>query len=183
MATQGKVASRYAKALFDQLKGSKNADSILEELEKFASAALGHKELAMLIASPGFSEAQKTGVVQDVAAKLKLSPSAQQILTGISRMGRVGQLGPILNRLRILLRQSEGVQPIQVLTADAIGPDDKKHIGDKFEKILGKKVEATYETSSSLVGGLKVVAGGRTYDGTLSGWLDSLKDRLVEGEA
>ena len=183
MATQGKVASRYAKALLDQFKGSKDADSVLAELEKFSAVIDGHAELTLLISSPGFSEEDKTAVVLAVAEKLKLSKPTVEVISGISKMGRLNALTAILERFRVSLRESEGVQPIQVWTAEAVSADDKKHIENKFEKLLGKKVEATYESSPGLVGGLKVVAGGRTYDGTVSGWLATLQDSLVEGEA
>ncbi len=183
MAASGKVSSRYAKALFDQLKGTQAADSVLEELEKFSSVVEGHAELTMLISSPGFTQADKTAVATDVAEKLKLSKPSVDIINGISRMGRLSNLAGILERLRVSLRENEGIQPIQVFTAGEVAADDKKHIEEKFAKILGKKVEATYESSPGLVGGLKVVAGGRTFDGTVSGWLASLQDSLVEGEA
>lgn len=182
MATQGKVASRYAKALLGQLRDGKNANGILGELEAFSNAIASHSELSLVVHSPGFSEQQKTSVAQDVAAKMKMSQDSIQILTAIAKMGRLTQLAPILKRLRVLLLASENIQPIQVWTAGAVSADEKKSIEDKFAKLLGKKVEATYESRTGLVGGLKVVAGGRTYDGTVSGWLETLKDSLVEGE-
>lgn len=183
MATPVKVASRYAKALFDDLKGKSHANSVLAELERFAKVVTEHKELRLLIASPGFSEAEKTAVVSDITAKMVLSKEAGQILRGLSHMRRLDQLAGILQRLRIKLLESGGVQPIQVSVATAFSEDDRKSIEAKFEKLLGKKVEATYEANSHLVGGLRVVAGGRTYDGSLAGWLDSLQESLVEGEA
>ncbi len=182
MATSGKVASRYAKALFDLLKGTPGADSVLAELEQFSSLEKTHQELGLLIASPGFSLEDKTQVALDVASKMGLSKPAVQILNAVSRMGRLAQLAPIVERLRVLLRENEGVQPILVWTAQPVTEGDKKSIEGKFEKVLGKKVEATYRSRPGLVGGLKVVAGSRTFDGSVSGWLDSLQERLVEGE-
>ncbi len=183
MATLGKVASRYAKALFDDLKGKKQADAVLAELERFAKIATEHQELRQLISSPGFSIDEKTGVVADIASKMEVSKEASQILRGLSHMGRLDQLTGILQRLRVRLLENEGVQPIQVSLAASVAEEDRKHIETKFEKLLGKKVEATYDTDTRLVGGLRVVAGGRTYDGSLAGWLDSLQESLVEGEA
>lgn len=169
MATLGKVASRYAKALFDDLRGKTHAESVLGELEKFSKIVSEHKELRLLISSPGFSEPEKTGVVVDIAERMQISKEAKRILRGLSHMGRLDQLQGILRRLRIKLLESEGVQPIQVSLAAAAGEEDRKQIELKFEKLLGKKVEATYETNPHLVGGLRVVAGGRTYDGSLAG--------------
>jgi F-type H+-transporting ATPase subunit delta len=183
MATLGKVANRYARALFASLKGAKEADAVLAELDTFGRTLASHKELALVIASPGFSEEQKTLITGDVASKMGLSPRASKILVGLSRMERWDYLGLILSKLRVLLLESEGVQPIHVQTSEVLAPEERKAVEAKFEKILGKKIEATYDTTKDLVGGLRVVAGGRTYDGTVLGWLETLKERLVEGEA
>lgn len=183
MATLGKVASRYAKAIFDGLKSNKNANGVLSELEAFAQAASGHGDLSLLFSSPGFSAAKKEEVVSDIATKMGLSADSKQILLGIARMERLDQLSPIVERLRVRLLENEGVAPIEVWTAEAVSEADRKPIEAKFAQILGKKVRAQYATNPALVGGLRVVAGGRTFDGTLSGWLDSLSESLVEGEA
>ena len=182
MATLGKVANRYAKALFDELQGQKTASKTLAELSRFASVIKEHKELSMLIQSPGFSEGEKTGVIEDLVAKLKLSTQASQILISLARMGRIDQLPGIVTRLRVKLLTSEGIQPIHVVTADTLSAEDKKAIEEKFSKVLGGKVEASYDANPTLVGGLKVMAGGRTYDGTIAGWLDEMQERLVEGD-
>ncbi len=183
MAMLGKIAGRYAKALFDELKGKSHGEKVVEELGKFAALTAEHKELSLLIGSPGFSEAQKTAVITDVAEKMRLSKESIQILKSISRMGRTPYLAGIVKRLRVKLLESEGIQPIHVWTADTVAADEKTHIEEKFAKLLGRKVEATYESNPQLVGGLRVVAGGRTYDGTVAGWLGELQERLVEGEA
>ncbi|MBY0371829.1 ATP synthase F1 subunit delta [bacterium] len=182
MATPGKVANRYAKAIFDSLKDNRGASSILGELEKFAGVTGGHKDLSIVFASPGFSVTQKEGVVSDIAAKMGLSPEATKILTGLATLGRASAVGAIVERLRVRLLENEGIAPIEVWTAEALPESDRKPVEDKFTKVLGKKVRAQYSTNPAVVGGLKVVAGGRTFDGTVSGWLDSLSETLVEGE-
>jgi F-type H+-transporting ATPase subunit delta len=182
MATLGKVTNRYAKAFFEGLRESKDSASVLEDLESFRVAASAHKELTALFASPGFAESEKTQIVSDIASKMKLSSAASRILIGLSRMDRLTALTPILARLRVLLLENQGVQPIHVRTAEPLSVEDKRAVENKFEKVLGKKVEATYETNKELVGGLRVIAGGRTFDGSVLGWLETLKERLVEGE-
>ncbi len=183
MATQGKVISRYSKAIFLSLKDSKKADKVLPELEAFAKLIAEHKELALIVHAPTFSTQQRVDIIKDVTAKMKASQESVEILTAICKLGRLDQIGGIVSRLRVKVLENESIQPIQVWTAEPLGADEKKLVEDRFAKLLGKEVDAAYAARPSLVGGLKVSAGGRTFDGTVSGWLDTLKDRLVEGEA
>jgi len=70
---------------------------------------------------------------------------------------------------------------LKVKTAEELDDSHKSKIEQRFGKILGKKVEARYEIDPSLIGGLRVDAGGRTYDGSVDGWLTSFEERLVGG--
>lgn len=183
MATQGKVVSRYSKAIFESLKASKSADKVLAELEAFAKLVAEHEELSLVVHAPTFTVQQRLDVIGDITAKMKADKKTVEILTAICKMERLDQIGGIVSRLRVKVLENESIQPIHVWTAEPLAADDRKLVEDKFAKLLGKKVDAAYAARPGLVGGLKVSAGGRTFDGTVSGWLDTLKDRLVEGDA
>jgi len=77
--------------------------------------------------------------------------------------------------------ESGNVVSLSVETATSLETDEKKKIEDRFTKILGKKVEASYKVDPALLGGLRVTAAGRTYDGSLTGWLSSFEESLITG--
>jgi F0F1-type ATP synthase delta subunit len=59
--------------------------------------------------------------------------------------------------------------------------EEKKVLEGRFAKVLNSPVSASYLVTPALVGGLKVTANGKTYDGTLSGWLNQVEEVLVGG--
>jgi len=81
----------------------------------------------------------------------------------------------------LILLDSANVVSLKVETATSLEADEKKQIEDKFTKILGKRVEANYQVDPALIGGLRVTAAGRTYDGSLTGWLNSFEESLISG--
>lgn len=99
----------------------------------------------------------------------------------MSSAKRLGLLASVAERLQLILLESTNVMPLIVETATTLEADEKKKIEEKFQTLLGKKVEATYIVVPSLIGGLKATAGGRTYDGSLVGWLNSFEDSLISG--
>ena len=117
----------------------------------------------------------------DLVSKAKLSAEALKVLLTLSSAKRLDHLSAISDRLQLILLESANVIALQVETATTLESEEKKKIEDKFQKILGKKVEASYKVDPALIGGIKATAGGRTYDGSLVGWLNSFEENLISG--
>jgi F-type H+-transporting ATPase subunit delta len=182
MATLDKVAYRYAKAFFDYLKDdAKKAEKVLAELRQFAALVAKNKELKIVADAPTFKEEERREIVKDIATKLKLSELTTRLLVVLSDLKRLGHTGAIADRLHQLFLEMQNVALLTVKTAEELDDSHKSKIEARFGKVLGKKVEARYEIDPSLIAGLRVDADGRTYDGSVDGWLTSFEERLVGG--
>jgi len=178
---QDKVSSRYARAILNSTKDKGEAKKVVEELRTFADTMANHKDLAFALTIEMFATEKKAEVVKDVAEKLKLSTIATRSLVTISDSKRMKLLNAIIDKLNLLLLASEGVVPLNVRAATELAAEEKKNLEGRFAKILGKAVDANYEVDPALIGGVRVTAGGRTYDGSLSGWLNAFEESLVGG--
>ena len=175
---QDKVTFRYAKAIFDYLKSADNVRQLAIELNDFKSTIDSHIELKQVVTTASYSEEERRNVVMDVVAKLKLSEEAKRILTVLSDGKRLTHVGSIAERLNLLVLDYANVVPLQVETATALEAEEKKKLESKFKTVLGKDVEASYQVEPGLLGGLKVMAGGKTYDGSILGWLGNFQENL-----
>lgn len=182
MARLDKVASRYAKAIFDSEKstGQSGMRELIEQLSKFSHVIESSKDLQYVLETEVFSAEKKRGVVEDLVSKLQLSTKAKQVLIVLLQMHRLGSLPAILERLNTLVLEAADIIPMQVETATSLSVEQKEQIEARFAKILGKKVQARYVSDPSLIGGLKVTAEGRTFDGSLLGWLNAFGQHLTE---
>lgn len=181
MVRHDKVAHRYAKAIFEHVGSSDTARTMGKELAKFADTLTGSPELSRVLCSDVFSDAQRRPVVEDLAKKLGVGAEGLRILLVISTAKRLSSLAGIVDRLHELVLQSEDVVPLSVESANQLAADEKEKIEKRFSGLLGKKVEATYVVDASVLGGLRVTAAGRSYNGTLSSWLGAFQERLVGG--
>lgn len=181
MATQDKVSYRYGKAFFDILKSDSNAPTVLEEFRAFSRAVDKNSELKFVVSTPAFQDDERRAVITDVLAKMKVGDLARRMLLTLSDLKRLGHLDSIVDRLTTLFLENQNTVLLKVQAAGNLDGEAKKNIEAKFGKILGKKVEAQYEVDPSLIGGLRIVAGGRTYDGSIDGWLTSFEERLSGG--
>jgi F-type H+-transporting ATPase subunit delta len=178
---QDKVSQRYAKAIFDYLKDESKVRSLISELKEFALLLESHIELSLVLTSDVYAEAERILVVADLIAKAKLSLEAKKVLSVLCVAKRLDHVASIAQRLQLILLESANVVSLNIETATNLEADEKKKIEEKFQTILGKKVEASYKVDPSLIGGIKATAGGRTYDGSLMGWLHSFEENLISG--
>jgi len=181
MARHERVASRYAKALFDHLGDVEKSRSVQRELEGFSNLVNTHADLTKVLHRELFPLVQRRAVIQDIVQKLKLSQVSTRILIVLSESRRLGLLSVIVEKLKLLLLQASSIVPLQIETATDLTQDEREKIERKFSRILKQKVDANYIVDPTVIGGLRVTASGRTYDGTISGWLSAIREQLAEG--
>jgi len=183
VARHDRVAARYAKAIFDLLKEEKKIRAGLLELETIVRLVEGHADLAKVFNMELFPAERRRQVVEDLAKRLKLSTEILRTLLVLSDQRRLGLLATVVVKLRLLLLESSGIIPLNVETASDLGAPERQKTEKTFSQVLGKKVEANYVIAPPILGGLRVTAKGRTYDGTISGWLSAMREQLAEGRA
>lgn len=181
MAKVDRVTLRYAKAAFDFLADAKKADQVSTELKAFAAVLAENKELQLALTNEAFSAEDRVLVVKDIATKQGLSDNATRVLAVLAENRRILNAEPVAERLHHLALDEAEVIALDVESSEELKADERKKVEEQFAKILGKKVEAKYSLDPSLLGGLRVTAAGRTYDGTLSGWLEKIEETLMGG--
>lgn len=181
MAKLDRATLRYAKAAFDFLADAQKSGAISAELKAFAKALSENSELQVALTNEAFSTADRVLVVKDVAAKLGLSENAIRILAVLAENRRILLTESVAERIHQLALEAADVASLEVESSQELKADERKKVEEQFAKILGKKVEAKYSLDPTLLGGLRVTAAGRTYDGTLSGWLEKMEEKLMGG--
>lgn len=181
MANLDRVALRYAKAAFDFLADPKKAAAVAAEITAFSAALEQNAELRGALENEAFSVDERCAVVKDITEKMGLSQDTTRILGVLAENRRVTRAGSVAVRLNQLALAAADVAALDVESSEELPAADRKKIEEQFSKLLGKKVEAHYSIQSQLLGGLRVTAAGRTYDGTLSGWLEKMEEKIMGG--
>ena len=181
MAKLDKVSLRYAKAAYDFLGDPKKVSVVAQELKAFATIFSQNPELRIALTNEAFSTQSRVEVVREISNKLKLSEDALRVLAVLADNRRISSVESVSDRMHQLALEAADVAALEVESSVELSAEDRKKVEDRFSKILGKKVEARYGLDPSLLGGLRVTAAGRTYDGTLSGWLENMEEKLMGG--
>jgi len=175
------LSERYAGAAFDYLGDAKKAEQVANELQAFAELIDSNQELSAVCHSAVFSSDRRIEVVVEVAQKMGLSEPTQRFLKVVAENGRLTFLKKIGEGLRRRMLESANRAPLQVDAPIELDTSEKEAIAKKFQKTLGKEVEATFHVDPKLLGGIRVTVAGRTYDATLANQLGALKEKMAGG--
>jgi F-type H+-transporting ATPase subunit delta len=181
MAKLNKVVSSYARALHAVAGGGEASQKVASELAEFGRWLGESKELRMVCSSVRFSAEQRSAVVNDLAAKAKFSDVTKKALAVLSKSNRLLLADAVAEKLRRLALEDANVAPLQVESAEELDEATRRAVVKRFENLLGKKVDARFTVVQELLGGVRVVSEGRTYDGSLKGQLSRLGERLAGG--
>jgi F-type H+-transporting ATPase subunit delta len=170
---------QYANALADIAIEQGTVAPVMQQLNDFTSAYSSSAELRNFFESPAVSKQEKRGVAERISTRLGASKILRNFLFVLVDHRRTGELPEILETLRSVLRERQGIAEAEVLSALALNETQKREMTQSLERATGKKIEARFSLDASLLGGVLVRVGDTIYDGSLRNRLNGLRERLT----
>jgi len=175
------VARRYAKALMDVVSKEEDTDVLAGQLKDLAglieeSARLGH-----LLYNPSVNMKLKKGILKEIIEKIKVAPVPSKFLNLLLERNRLKYLPAIAQIFEELSNEkSNGIKAI-ITTSYKVSAETREKLKKKLGEITHKEVLVEEKIDPSLIGGVKIQAGGYVIDGSVKARLGYLKDELLRG--
>lgn len=176
MAELATIARPYAEALFKAVGGD-NAPALAQQLEALAQVA-GHDQVRQFADNPKASASQVFDLVSGVA-QVSLSPKIANLMGAVIDNGRLVALPEIASQFRSLVNASSGVSDALIVSAF---PMDAAQLADTvatLEKRFGRRLNASVQVDSGLIGGIRVVVGDEVLDTSIKARLEQMKVALT----
>ena len=175
------IARRYAKALV-QLGAEEGAvDKFYAELSGFDAVLAAHGELRSVFTNPAFGAEAKRNILQDLIAKLSVSPTVANFLLLLLDKNRLGFLGQILTSYGTLADELSGVVRPTLVSAMPLGEAKVAEIKGALEKMTGRQVVLKVEVDPALIGGVVTKIGDQLFDGSVRTQLQRIEGTLQKG--
>ena len=171
------IARPYAEAIFARAVETDKLDLWSDILDLLATAAQD-PALSELIASPKLDSAQMTDLMLDIGGA-RLSDESQNLVRVLVENGRLSVLPEIASLFEVRKAEHQGSLDVQVKSAFALQPAQIQQIADALKRKLGREINITNEEDPDLIGGFHVRAGDMVIDGSVSGQLSQLANKLV----
>lgn len=174
------AARRYARALLEVALEGADAAAVREQLRGVRTLLEERRELQEALAHPGLGLEKKRALLRALLAGRSTAPVLRLTELLLERQ-RLALLPAIEAAYATLWNAQRRVAAAQALTAVPLEAAQRRALERALEGATGLGIELETSEDASLLGGLLVQVGGRTYDGTLRGQLRRLRERLTGG--
>jgi F-type H+-transporting ATPase subunit delta len=171
------IARVYAEALFDVAKDKDKLDRIYEELNQFAEALHGDRDLQVFFFSPYFSSAEKRDGVERVVSGADAEfVNFLELLIDKHRM-------PVIFRIQRQFEERWKVEnrklDVTLTSAVELDPEIVKQVGSEIEKQTGKDVELRSAVNENILGGIVLQVGNMVLDASIRNRLEKLRKTVA----
>jgi len=152
---------------------------VSEELADFAAAVHDVPELRSVLRNPQLDQRAKVAVLDDLLG------GADELIRNFLRLtaekGRIGQIEEIALEFDRLMAREERRLNVELTTARELSDAEARELLQQIEQASGRKIEATRNVDSGLIGGFVLQAGSMRVDASVRGRLEGLRQELVKG--
>lgn len=178
----GSLAKRYARALLEVAVESQAGETVLQELTAVAELVREQRELRQLLLSPSVRRRDAVQIMDEVAARLPVSPLTRTFLRVVLEAGRAAALEGILRAYEVLLDEQLGRVRAAVTTAVPLEREQQARLAVELARLTGKRVRLEVAQEPAILGGVIARIGSRVYDGSLKTRLARLRQELATGD-
>ncbi|MBP5663622.1 MAG: ATP synthase F1 subunit delta [Bacteroidales bacterium] len=161
-----KLASRYAKALFDLAQQRGEIETVNQDLALVKSVLKENRDFKGVIESPVIFPDKKNSIFKGVFDG-KLSDTAFGFLSLIIRKKREPALGIICDEFLALYNIHHNIKIARVVTASPITPELTEILRHLLEEETHSTIQIITAVDERIIGGLMVEIDGYLYDASL----------------
>jgi F-type H+-transporting ATPase subunit delta len=179
--TNKAAANRYARALLDVVVKEKLVDPQVVETQLAGVVGLfeRHRTLKSVLLNPAVPAPRKRAVVEALA-KTTVAPVVAKLLALLAERDRLVILPDLLAAYRERLLDHLRVVRAELTTAVTL-PDDRAEAVERILAALtGRSVAMATRLDPSIIGGVVARIGNTVYDGSITGQLQRIKEKLSE---
>ncbi len=177
MADIATLARPYARAAYEYAAAQGAVDAwrlLLSRLAELAALAPVHD----LFSSPVAGRDRRAEVLGEIAG-VDLPPGAGNLLRLMAENGRLGVLPAVAAEFRRLEEAAEAVADVTIETAVALDRATSERLVAALGKRLGRRLEARFQVTPALIGGVVVRIGDEVIDASLATRLARLANQMA----
>lgn len=176
--TEGRVAKRYAKALFNAALKQNIVASVDDDLAVIASSLNNSAKFKAFLLQPQTTDEQKEQVFTKTFSD-KVTALTMSFIRLLVDKRRDDQITAIQLAFAELRREHENTSKAIVTTAEELSDQERKKVVTTIESKLGRKVMPEFVVDPKIMGGITVAYDDYVLDGSVRGKLDRLRERML----
>lgn len=163
---QIRLASRYAKALFELATEHHIQTEVFNDMQSLAKVCASNKDFRLMLQSPVIKQDKKNAVLRTIFGK-EFHNTTLQYITIIVRKRREMILDEIAVQYVEIYREWKGIKVALLETAIELDDAQKKAFVDLLQSQLNAEVTLETVVRPNLIGGFLLSVDGKQYDSSI----------------
>jgi len=173
----GKIAVRYAKALYELASEQKKEDKVYEDVKLFFETCKVI-DFQRVLENPTIVPSEKAKVFTAIFGN-KVDKLSINFINLLARNKREIHLQSISRSFLTRYRKNKGVKSVTLTTAKDADAKVKKAVEETVSKNFNAQVELKTVTDESIIGGFVLTIEDRQYDAAVASKLQKIKSELL----
>ncbi len=180
MASDSRIASRYAKSLMSLGLEQDNLDSLYNDM-LVIDEAMNLREFSMFVKSPIIKADKKQAVFTEVFGD-SIGEVTQTFFNVLSRKGREFHLAEIVKSFLKQYKKNKGITEVKLTTVNPLEEKALQEIRNVLSTsaVTESKVEITSFVDPNLIGGFVIEFDDRLYDASVSHKLEQIRKKFQD---
>lgn len=185
MGQENVIARRYAKGLAElaaeggNVPGVRRGVRLLADILDSRSGKFRVPEFADFLSSPTVDAGDKLKMAESVLKKAGVDKTVSDFFAVLIRRGRAGLMPRIAQEFSVFAGDLTGERTAVVHTARELTPEQRGRLEGALAKSFGGVVHIHERVEPGLLAGARVTVGDSTFDGTVLGKLERMRDELT----
>lgn len=173
------ILLKYSRSLAEAAHESGLTEEIGRHFASFIALTVAVPELRSTLENPGIPVPVKTALCKEVASRAGFHPYFTEFLGLLVETHRLPCLDKIHDLFLQELDRLRGVIKARLITARPLTPAVRTAFGAGLHQALGQEVQLEALVDASLIGGVRLEARGRVYDGSIKHQLERFRQTLA----
>ena len=181
----GKLASRYAQALYRAIEDEKGesgalelAEKVSEDLNALALAWDESHEFSGAMLNPMFDPAERLEALKKIAAQAKVEEIVSRFLVLVYERDRIAAFPEIASAFAEVLNEEAQIVRVAITTAREVEEKEAERIEKSLGDHISGNLKFSWNVESDLIGGMLVSYSGTIIDGSVRGKLKRIEQAL-----
>jgi F-type H+-transporting ATPase subunit delta len=173
------LAQVYSRALFEVGREQGKLEELREQLNQFADALEGTRELSVFFFSPYFSTKEKREGLD------RLLDGADESFLNFLGVLIENHRMPVIFRIRHeyerLWQEENRLLPVEITSAVALDQATTEGVGERIGERAGRKVALSARVDPDILGGIVLRVGNSILDASIRNRLEQLRRHVAQG--
>jgi F-type H+-transporting ATPase subunit delta len=173
-----RIASRYAKTIFDLAIERKLEDEIGKDMDLIKNTLAENRSVILMLRNPVIRDDKKLGIIRRLFEG-RIQDITLKFFEILSRKSRLAVLPVLTEMYNELYNHYKGVVEAKVTLAITPYPELKEKLSDYIKEITGKDAHLEFQIDREIIGGFILNVDDKQLDRSLKGQIKRMRSKLT----